>query len=1106
MVMNMAPPTHLSGDDTGPAAQPPPAPAEIAPNFPQLEILECLGRGGMGVVYKVRQKSLDRFVALKLLAPERVGDPQFAERFTREAKALAALNHPNIVTIYDFGQAGGFYYLLMEFVDGVNLRQAMKTARFTPEQALAIVPPVCEALQYAHEHGIVHRDIKPENLLLDKTGRVMIADFGVAKMLNAESPDAGFVDSQPAGTPQYMAPEQKDRHRTDHRADIYSLGVVLYELLTGELPADKLQPPSRKVQIDVRLDEIVLRALEAKPELRYQTAGEFRTQVETVVSTPGASGRVGHPATPREQLSMPRASRFTLVLLAGPLLALAVLVGCLFYLAIMRQTPGAPTTFPFNVSPLGVVCALLFLFGTIAFVLAWRGSWRTRSGGMSAARPDAPVSPPFGQPRFSTPAIVGACFAAPLALMMFVVAWLAWQEWAGGPAIVGAILWASLTTTFGWIAVAQIRRSAGKLHGLWLAVFDGLLFPLLALDASIFLPIILLFPKHTEGGMIPVWLILMLGGLGVFTVIVAIAANFLIIRAVWRAVNKPLDGATAKPEPVSPRRNQIVFACLAVQLIILSLLGVRYYNWRWEKTHWHSVPMVWGDHAKSVAGVLRIAEVTRQGRIVIIHIACESGPMPVDFQVSYSGQEIESLPSAEAAPGVTALYAPASVNIPPAYRGLKLVGTRWERRMDKITLQKPGEITLGFVLPDEARAEMAVQQACKLYPSGGNYRSEKLDMLMLFVLQRNVGETNLEQLQAVLHVDFATAPSQPAPAASKTSALAFGPQLGCTMLMNEDGLTPLRDLDYGGPVDDTNRSYTAESLMRLKKPGVAIQHDQQAHKIIYYGMSGTMVQATRHPETLGDQWKNITDMELLALVQSNVMAPGGYQNCEMPDTLPQTIFFKTGGGKPGILQVTEFIDNPRGVKLHYKLVQVGATNAAAVAKPAPATDGPAFGPEIEREISSDLMNMTNWWALNLASGKVLRFDLTHPAEDATNGLWTLDANPPKSGGTWDQSLVAMRAAGVDLVEHPDASIPDSVIALDMRLVSLGPNGWKLRPEDALAQLHENGHLPMNHTESYISGRRAYAFQTREYAEGVLKIEPTSPARLRYKLVQYPKAK
>ena len=280
--------TVLPEDRLQPAL-PPMTPEELAPHFPQLEILECLGRGGMGVVYKARQKSLNRLVALKLLAPERVQDTGFAERFEKEAHALAALNHPHIVTIYDFGRIPSspvsqlpIYFLLMELVGGVNLRQAMKAGRFTPEQALAIVPPVCEALQYAHEHGIVHRDIKPENLLLDKEGRIKIADFGIAKILGEPTTSLGVAESQPAGTPQYMAPEQKEQRTTDHRADIYSLGVVLYELLTGELPADKLQPPSRKVQMDVRLDEIVLRALEQTPALRYQTAVEFRTQVETV--------------------------------------------------------------------------------------------------------------------------------------------------------------------------------------------------------------------------------------------------------------------------------------------------------------------------------------------------------------------------------------------------------------------------------------------------------------------------------------------------------------------------------------------------------------------------------------------------------------------------------------------------------------------------------------------------------------------------------------------------------------------------------------------------------------------------------------------------------
>ncbi len=290
-----------------PPATPPPLPTEqIAPLFPQLEILECLGRGGMGVVYKARQRTLNRLVALKLLAPERVADAEFAERFTREAQALAVLSHPNIVTIHDFGQAGGFYFLLMEFVDGLNLRQLLRARKLTPEEALAIVPPLCDALQFAHDRGIVHRDIKPENLLLDKDGRVKVADFGIAKMLGVtssgkvgESPAPANLTQSTIGTPGYSAPEQKtDPQQVDSRADIYSLGVVFYEMLTGELPSAKLQPPSMRVLVDVRLDEVVLHALEKEPARRYQQASQVKADVETILTTRATTVTGGTPSAP----------------------------------------------------------------------------------------------------------------------------------------------------------------------------------------------------------------------------------------------------------------------------------------------------------------------------------------------------------------------------------------------------------------------------------------------------------------------------------------------------------------------------------------------------------------------------------------------------------------------------------------------------------------------------------------------------------------------------------------------------------------------------------------------------------------------------------------
>ncbi|MEI6077389.1 MAG: serine/threonine-protein kinase, partial [Verrucomicrobiota bacterium] len=298
----------------------PPSVADIAKLFPLLEVLELIGKGGMGAVYKARQIKLNRIVALKILPPGIGQEPAFAERFTREAQALARLNHPGIVTLYEFGEASGQFYFLMEFVDGVNLRQLLAGSRVSAREALAIVPQICDALQFAHDQGIVHRDIKPENILMDRRGRVKVADFGLAKIIEGTAgsplhaaaglptethtsgvahPANDLTDaSRVMGTPQYMSPEQiQAPGEVDHRADIYALGVVFYQMLTGELPGKQLEAPSKKVQIDVRLDAVVLRALEKKPELRYQQVSDVKTMVETISSTSGESpkdNRVGN--------------------------------------------------------------------------------------------------------------------------------------------------------------------------------------------------------------------------------------------------------------------------------------------------------------------------------------------------------------------------------------------------------------------------------------------------------------------------------------------------------------------------------------------------------------------------------------------------------------------------------------------------------------------------------------------------------------------------------------------------------------------------------------------------------------------------------------------
>jgi len=276
-----------------------PAAAEIARYFPQLEVLELLGHGGMGAVYKARQTKLDRLVAVKIIRPETTGDPAFAERFMREARTLARLNHSGIVAVHDFGEidapelidpsphspsSGKLFYFIMEYVDGANLRQLMQAGQLSPELAVTIVPQVCDALQYAHDEGVVHRDIKPENILLDSRGRVKIADFGLAKLAGRAAEDWTLTGThQVMGTPRYMAPEQMAGSReVDHRADIYSLGVVFYEMLTGTIPVGHFAPPSQKSKVDVRLDDVVLKAMASEPERRFQAARDLRSGVEQI--------------------------------------------------------------------------------------------------------------------------------------------------------------------------------------------------------------------------------------------------------------------------------------------------------------------------------------------------------------------------------------------------------------------------------------------------------------------------------------------------------------------------------------------------------------------------------------------------------------------------------------------------------------------------------------------------------------------------------------------------------------------------------------------------------------------------------------------------------
>ncbi|RKY18801.1 MAG: hypothetical protein DRQ55_12380 [Planctomycetota bacterium] len=282
------------GDPGAPAPTPHDPPLPPGSLLGQYKLQEVIGQGGMGRVYRARHHHLDRTVAIKVLAPHLCRDGSLVQRFKREARALARLQHPHIVAIHDMGSQGDVHYFVMEHVDGPNLRQLMAEGSVSVRRALSLVSQVCDALQFAHDEGIVHRDIKPENILIDRAGRPKVADFGLASVLQDElAPSELTHTGMVIGTYNYMAPEQKHSARVDHRADIYALGVVLYELLTAKLPAGHFAPPGRITEVPQGTDALVLKALAAEPDQRYQQAGALGADCTSVLAGHGASGALG---------------------------------------------------------------------------------------------------------------------------------------------------------------------------------------------------------------------------------------------------------------------------------------------------------------------------------------------------------------------------------------------------------------------------------------------------------------------------------------------------------------------------------------------------------------------------------------------------------------------------------------------------------------------------------------------------------------------------------------------------------------------------------------------------------------------------------------------
>ena len=331
----------------------------IGQTFGPYTITERIGEGGMAVVYKGYQETLNRYVAIKVLRRELSGDKEFVARFQQEARAVAALNHPNILHVYDAGKANDRYYIAMAYVEGGTLKDLLRRGPLDVESACSVGSQMADALDYAHRRGLIHRDVKPSNVLITTDGRPLLTDFGIAKAVyEAQQLTRTGIS---IGTPEYMAPEQASEQSADGRTDIYALGILLYEMLTGHVPfsADtplatlymqvhRSPPPLRQVDgnIPAWLEEIVNKALAKDPDHRYARAGELAAALRKGCQIPEPPTRPLTPVGVPMPVQPRRRSRLVPILLAIilPLLVVTVAGAAYLFLGGSDDKPGGDRT------------------------------------------------------------------------------------------------------------------------------------------------------------------------------------------------------------------------------------------------------------------------------------------------------------------------------------------------------------------------------------------------------------------------------------------------------------------------------------------------------------------------------------------------------------------------------------------------------------------------------------------------------------------------------------------------------------------------------------------------------------------------------------------